>query len=419
MSDPLSIIINNIQFTLIYKTTTYKTGEYDHATSNTLRRAGFSMAQSLGTKDITSDIIKIKSLNLTNNNEIFFWVYSSMSELGIWRLLCYIIKNDEIMPTTEKGLDYAQSSCVNILLQKHISLQYNSLPLIESSQNPDIKFLNSVQPQFKKITSEVINIPLQDNNNNSDLLKDFKRQKTIITGSFVNCGELVFEQLLRDQIQRISNVLSFNYTIIETKEVFRYNFLFYDTIQTENIIIQVILENNKSKKKIILFYKKMFFSTHPSPLLKDPIKSNVEKITEPNNVHFTIFLAIPYESTCMENSIYSKYIPLGVYICKPFEYTKQVKDKFEITSYYSYVANRYVNDVGIPVFPINQSEEILKKIEMEITQRTKPFLIEDDETNFNDERYFGGKKKKRKTKKYKKYKKYKINKKRKTKNKKI
>jgi hypothetical protein len=121
----------------------------------------------------------------------------------------------------------------------------------------------------------------------------------------------------------------------------------------------------------------------------------------------------------MENSIYSKYIPLGVYICKPFEYTKQVKDKFEITSYYSYVANRYVNDVGIPVFPINQSEEILKKIEMEITQRTKPFLIEDDETNFNDERYFGGKKKKRKTKKYKKYKKYKINKKRKTKNKKI
>jgi hypothetical protein len=46
---------------------------------------------------------------------------------------------------------------------------------------------------------------------------------------------------------------------------------------------------------------------------------------------------------------------------------------------------------------------------MEITQRTKPFLIEDDETIFNDERYFGGKKKKRKTKKYKKYKKYKIN----------
>jgi hypothetical protein len=34
------------------------------------------------------------------------------------------------------------------------------------------------------------------------------------------------------------------------------------------------------------------------------------------------------------------------------------KDKFEITNYYSYVANRYVNDIGVPIFPINQSEEI-------------------------------------------------------------
>ena len=57
----LTIIIDNIEFTLIYKVTTYETGIYEE------------IYKSPPIKDETSRIVKIKSINLSNRNEEFFW----------------------------------------------------------------------------------------------------------------------------------------------------------------------------------------------------------------------------------------------------------------------------------------------------------------------------------------------------------
>lgn len=350
----LSIIIENIEFTLIYKVTTYETGIYEE------------IYKSPPAKDETSRIVKIKSVNLSKQTEEFFWVYLSFSELGVWRFLCY-----ENLETTryDKGKEYIQSTCVNMYLQQHLHLWYDRLEEI-TIPHDDIINISRSQPGFISITHENIKLTQEYINKNLPILHDSNREKFFIpSGNLpIKCGFTVNypEQSVIRQIQSVSQYLQNSYTILDYEEMFHYNFIFRDVINSENIVVKVTLKHKNTNQTIILFYKKMVFSKLES---KTPVPGvsrkkqeefdmNIDSITNPGNVHFVVILVIPSEARCLDNSLYSEYINLGIYVCKPFDYTRLLNSKLtECTKDYSYVGYRYQN-----IFPIkNVENQLLSK----------------------------------------------------------
>jgi len=349
--DGLSIIIENIEFTLIYKVTTYETGIYEE------------IYKSPPAKDETSRIVKIKSVNLSKQTEEFFWVYLSFSELGVWRFLCY-----ENLETTryDKGKEYIQSTCVNMYLQQHLHLWYDRLEEI-TIPHDDIINISRSQPGFISITHENIKLTQEYINKNLPILHDSNREKFFIpSGNLpIKCGFTVNypEQSVIRQIQSVSQYLQNSYTILDYEEMFHYNFIFRDVINSENIVVKVTLKHKNTNQTIILFYKKMVFSKLES---KTPVPGvtrkkqeefdmNIDSITNPGNVHFVVILVIPSEARCLDNSLYSEYINLGVYVCKPFDYTRLLNSKLtQCTKDYSYVGYRYQN-----IFPIKNVENLL------------------------------------------------------------
>jgi hypothetical protein len=339
-----SIIIGNIEFTLIYKTVTYETGVYDPR---------YKLPPII---DEVSRIVKIKSVNLDTREEYFFWVYLSLSELGVWRFLCYDKPNSN---RYDKGKEYVQSTCVNMYLQKHLHLFYDRLDEIVSPHE-DLTIIPRSQPGFTSITEQSVNITQQYINIHSFILHDSNREKYIFDNKNIpiKCGNTsrnTEESVIR-QIQTTSRYLEDNYIILEQEEIFRYNFIFRDVINSENIVIKVTLKNKNTDEIIMLFYKKMIF-TKLNPIASPSgnqiiYNKTIDEITNAGNKHFVVILVIPSTARCLSNSLYSEYIHLGIYVCKPFDYTKYINTKkTECTKDYSYVSYRYEN-----IFPIKNIE---------------------------------------------------------------
>ena len=343
----LSIVIGDFKFTLIYKTATYATGKYMPQYSNPDNVSKIS------------DIIKIKTINERDGNQYIFWVYSSMSELGIWRFLCY----DSYQETYVKGIDYVQSSCVNILLQKHIYLCYNMLDTIVLPHKDFIE--QRTQPAaytpnygiFSQITKQIVK-QKYDVSRCTSILNDERRKINEIAKIFEDddipkCGRRNSEEKIIQQIEYISEYLKSEYIIESHEELFRYNYIFQDIINSDNIVIQVNLKHKLTNEEIILFYKKMIFTKIQDKEYDLQYKANIDIITSEGNVHYSPFLLIPKTSECMYNSLYTQYINMGIYICKPFEYNRYVitSNSITCTDDYTYVSNRYQN-----IFPINVIE---------------------------------------------------------------
>lgn len=343
-NERLSIVIGDFKFTLIYKTATYETGKYAPQYNNPDNVSKIS------------DIIKIKTINERDGSQYIFWVYSSMSELGIWRFLCY----DSYQEAYVKGIDYVQSSCINILLQKHIYLCYNMLDTIVLPHKDFIE--QRTRPAaytpnygiFSQITKQIVK-QKYDVSKCTSILNDEKRKINEIAKIFEvddipKCGRRNSEEKIIQQIEYISEYLKSEYIIESHEELFRYNYLFQDIINSENIVIQVNLKHKTTNEEIILFYKKMFFTKIQDKEYELEYKANIDIITSEGNVHYSPFLLIPKTSECMYNSLYTKYIDMGIYICKPFEYNRAVftSNPITCTDDYTYVSNRYQN-----IFPIN------------------------------------------------------------------
>lgn len=376
----LSIIIENIEFTLIYKTVTHETGIYE------------PIYKLPPVTDELSRIVKIKSVNLDSRNEEFFWVYLSLSELGVWRFLCY----DRPTSTRyDKGKEYVQSTCINMNLQQHIHLCYDRLDEIVSPHEDIIDNMRS-QPGFVSITSQNINLSQKYISKHTLILHSSKREKYLIDPKTIpiKCGMTpnISEENVINQIQTTSKYLENNYIILHQEEIFRYNFLFRDVINSENIMMKVILKNKNTDETIILFYKKIiFYKLNVKITNKEQVKYNVNinMITNSGNEHFVVILVIPSTSHCLNNSLYSEYIHLGIYVCKPFDYTKYLNSKTsECTKDYSYIGYRYKN-----IFPIKniENDSLSSIIDEPATISLKKDII--------------GGKKKRKSMKYKKSKK--------------
>jgi hypothetical protein len=346
-----SIEIENYRFELLYKTTIYQT--YKDSTPK------LKKGKQRDYKDKNSDLVKIRSTNLINQEIILFWVYASMSELGIWRLLCTKGGASFI-----KGVDYTQSSCVNIQLQQYIWSLYGRIPEINVRDRSALSLADfTVVPKpdflpFVDILNDEINQPVRDAEEIESILNDGSRILNILpqkVTTTITCGDNVDENLILSTINNISLNLEKNYNVEEVTELFSYTYDFQDIIRTINTIVQVNLSNKKNvSKKYILYYKKIIFIKLQITDRNAEYEPNIDLITGEGNIHFVPFLLIPNTSTCMNNGLYTEFINLGIYLCKPFEYNRQVlsEEIISCTGDYAYVGNRYMK-VGVPIFPMN------------------------------------------------------------------
>ena len=210
----LSITIENHEFTLIYRTVAFETGVYE---------PDYKLPPFV---DEISRVVKIKSVNLDTQEEEFFWAYLSLSELGVWRFLCY---DNLKLHRYDKGKDYVQSTCINMYLQQHIHLCYDRLDEIVSPHE-DIGIFSRPVPGFVSVTEENINLSQQYINKYSFTIHDSKREKYILDNPNIRikCGNTArnTEESIIRQIQDTSNYLESNYIILEHEEIFRYNFIF-------------------------------------------------------------------------------------------------------------------------------------------------------------------------------------------------
>jgi hypothetical protein len=349
--DWLSIIIENIEFTLIYKTTTYTNAVYE---------AKYNLPP---IKEELSVVVKIRSVNLDTKVEELFWVYLSFSELGVWRFACYDRPNSV---SYDKGKEYVQATCINMDLQKHIHLCYDRLDEIVSPHEDIINTPSRKQPGFESIIDQNINLSQKYISKYSFIIHDSNREKYIFDKKNIpiKCGSTrsVTEENVIHQIQSTSSYLEDNYVILSYEEIFRYNFVFRGVINSENIVMKVTLKNKNTDETIILFYKKMFFSKLNSQIAPSGgtamYDRNIDLITKDGNEHFVVILVIPGTSRCLNNSLYSEYIHLGIYVCKPFEYTRTINlQTKQCTKDYSYVGYRYEN-----IFPIKNIENTLSSV---------------------------------------------------------
>jgi hypothetical protein len=378
-NDGLSIIIENIEFTLIYKTMTYINGIYE---------AKYNLPP---LKEELSLIVKIRSVNLDTRNEELFWVYLSLSELGVWRFACYNRISSQAVGWA-KGKDYVQSTCINMDLQKHIHSCLDRLDeMISTPENPHVDIINVpevLQPSFESIIDQNLNLSQEYINKHLFIINDSNREKYLFDKDkmIIKCGASLFkeENVIR-QIQTTSSYLENNYVILGHEELFRYNFVFRDIINSVNIVLKVTLKNKITNEIIIVFYKKMFFSKLHSiitPSIEDLMyDKKIDLITKDGNEHNVVILVIPSTSRCLNNSLYTEYIHLGIYVCKPFEYTRTLSIKTEqCTKEYSYVGYRYEN-----IFPI---KNIDTEYRTEYKRKTKEKL-NNCNTDADCEEFFG------------------------------
>jgi len=136
----IDIVIGNYRFILISKTV-----KDDKAYINTdpyiySKRPGFIENR---------DKIYFISVNLENGEEKELYAYTSLSELGCWRL-CFL--NPEEFNALNKFNGYTQSTILHLELQKFIYLHYDTLPYTDADKTRTSK-VSSHQKHLLGITT--------------------------------------------------------------------------------------------------------------------------------------------------------------------------------------------------------------------------------------------------------------------------
>jgi hypothetical protein len=95
---------------------------------------------------IESELINPDNIDPDDNNSrgIYFWVYQSKSELGLWRFCSRQPYNKTIL---FKGIDYVQTTVLHLLLQRFINDNITNLKKITG--NDILKLGNYIIPDFK------------------------------------------------------------------------------------------------------------------------------------------------------------------------------------------------------------------------------------------------------------------------------
>jgi len=290
---------------------------------------------------ISYPLINIKSINIINQEITYFSVYTSNSEVGIFRLVAASMSSSK-PPTADffyKGKDYVQQTMINLNLQifiyKNFIQEYKNLT--NTQYYIDNRSVANYKPSDNSLTSEQISLTCRH-------IDDESRQIEVEPFNTFN-----------KDIRKSCMAPDKDSDKPELDEITaRLNELSNQLEQILNITnIKYIGNINISDRNTILNLQNDIYNLSP------PLK--IFKITFHNGIvlyycvfkfgsdeYFSPITLITKEAKITKYGTYSQYIPSGYYICKPYNYFSQVtKSEKKLTKYrisnYVFIADRYTN----------------------------------------------------------------------------
>ena len=331
-------------------------------------------------------VVRIQSLNLTG--EIAdFWVYRSNSELGFWRLCSSVSDNPEQMykgDPDEFNYDYIQTTFIHLLLQFFINARFEAIFTI-TDIDPNGMVINIdtdgmvIDTDIKLINDHNLLDHIAPNKDGDDTLfvlsnpltPDYKaivddNNRIIQESPFIDmyheakCGE----QLNIENLQEFSVKFQKQYTVSSDLPVDggKYNYEFEGIIKVDGQINCITLSHNIRDinpliKDIELYYLNARLCGLQNKTYK--FHKNIEFVCS-EDTHIMPFLLIPFGTRINILGLYSKYILVGAYICKLFDYAQQCSPnenrRRQCTINYTHIGYRY-NDL----FPFKKEEEQISK----------------------------------------------------------
>lgn len=297
-------------------------------------------------------IVEIKSYGEVERT---FHVYSSRSQMGLWRLAVkqkkIMYKGNSLLPRENPTnpeiyrmrmeripypeeirayYDYVQQTLIHIDLQVFINENIDSIVLIEE----DIELPNHT-----------------DENPIIDAIDDYDRQipKDPFTTlqRIIECGEIKTrtprQRTPKQAINAFSKDLERMYDKGGDVSISEYHNIFND-LQIDGEIKKMVLTDKETRENVFLYYLDVNIRTDEHT----PKRPRLEN-------HIMPFLLTVPESRINEFGLYDKYIPAGAFICKLFDYSsgwitdeKQFKQctkgEYEnnmCVGSYTYIGDRY------------------------------------------------------------------------------
>ena len=196
VDDRFSIKIDIFQFTLISKSVPDSKGYL------------FSFDKTKGLFEERKKIM-FQSRNLTTNQRQIYYAYTSVSELGLWRL-CFLQSNN--LNALYKFDNYLQSTLLDVRLQIFINDNFDLLPFVSKKDATGIRYILSAEMkrQHPEIIKDYTYINGINPNGIISCLPTQPKQRIDIENRFIQ----LFPEGLRTFAQK-SGFLEENYNLIE------------------------------------------------------------------------------------------------------------------------------------------------------------------------------------------------------------
>jgi hypothetical protein len=333
-------------------------------------------------------VVRIHSANsITREILADFWVYASNSELGFWRLCSSDpgVPGDPAYPADPTRMykgdpdifnyDYIQTTFIHLMLQHYINVYFKDINEIKdiitsgienNEENKDKIEINTINVESHNLLSYF------DENTNkwfvlcNPLSEEYKaivdsRDRIIEEPPFIQayneskCGEpgdIQQLKLFSDKFQQ-----TYKNPIISTIQPYKYTFEKIIEV-TGNIICA------KLERKIILagYYTNIiqlyYLDAKLQPLCNKKAKyfKNINSVCSETE-HYMPFLLIPFNTIINILGLYVKYILVGAYICKLFDYARQcsiIENKLrQCTTDYTHIGYRFAN-----LFPFDYIKQL-------------------------------------------------------------
>jgi len=341
----LSIIINEIRFTLIKKT------EYNERYKN---------------------VVQISSLLLETEEEeegevqeeTIFWVYQSNSELGLWRF-CLQNTDTNGIDRFYKGTDYVQSTLIHLELQNFININLQNIPTVvmdiseknkecfcdnlTTNSNPHCstkQFVETINDEHRRITHE----------------RPFSELNDLDRDGFLGCGSVprgTPQHEFDEYMSYFSKELEAEFNYEPENQLYEYHFNFENIIDINGHIYSIKLtrkiDESMDTHEVILYFLIVNLKKINNIRVVSKYSHNVATICG-KPYHIFPFLLTTSAAYINYLGLYSNYIACGAYICKLFDYAEDEYTQCTVeeihnnrcTDIYSYIGHRYDN-----LFPLN------------------------------------------------------------------
>lgn len=317
--------------------------------------------------------VEIKSFK---DEETIFHVYSSRSQMGLWRLA---VKERKLMykghnylfprenPTQSEEYarrvereprpeiiknyyDYVQQTLIHVALQIFINRNIDSIEIGEELVLPRY---NDDNPNAQAIVQAI-----------NDYSRQITKEPFVTLQKIIECGEMKSRTPRRrtpkQVIKEFSHELEQMYDKGEDIVISDYHNVFFDLqINGEMKKMSLLKKTEDSDENVDLYYLDVTIKETDEPSSK---RAKLE-------THAMPFLLTVPDSKITRFGLYDKYIPSGAFICKLFDYssgwrtgenkykqcTKEEHDNNMCVGPYSYIGDRY------NVFPFARGKRKAKR----------------------------------------------------------